>query len=113
MVRQPPNSTRSDTPFPYTPLFRSALGPEAARRRNQACLPQCLGRRFVFHAAAEWCVQQQQLSALPVLLSQGAGVGVWPFHPASNSREGVRAEAEALTVSRATRTVVPSARRST
>src|SRR3546814_6443657 len=24
MIRRPPRSTRTDTPFPYTPLFRSA-----------------------------------------------------------------------------------------
>src|SRR3546814_3027774 len=29
MIRLPPRSTRTDTPFPYTPLFRS--GPHAAR----------------------------------------------------------------------------------
>src|SRR3546814_6442483 len=25
MIRRPPRSTRTDTPFPYTPLFRSKL----------------------------------------------------------------------------------------
>src|SRR3546814_20826889 len=29
MIRRPPRSTRTDTLFPYTTLFRSAAGPEA------------------------------------------------------------------------------------
>src|SRR3546814_7163593 len=31
MIRRPPRSTRTDTPFPYTTLFRS---PSAAQRRD-------------------------------------------------------------------------------
>src|SRR3546814_7606458 len=27
MIRRPPRSTRTDTLFPYTPLFRSVVGP--------------------------------------------------------------------------------------
>src|SRR3546814_9028116 len=30
MIRRPPRSTRTDTPFPYTTLFRSLLGGGAA-----------------------------------------------------------------------------------
>src|SRR3546814_9315451 len=33
MIRRPPRSTRTDTLFPYTTLFRSSLGP-AERRHN-------------------------------------------------------------------------------
>src|SRR3546814_1049996 len=39
MIRRPPRSTRTDTLFPYTTLFRSALrqaGPENRRRRRAA-----------------------------------------------------------------------------
>src|SRR3546814_13895013 len=39
MIRRPPRSTRTDTLFPYTTLFRSALrqaGPENPRRRRAA-----------------------------------------------------------------------------
>src|SRR3546814_3705746 len=32
MIRRPPRSTRPDTPFPYTPLFRSALAIQAHDR---------------------------------------------------------------------------------
>src|SRR3546814_1577954 len=37
MIRRPPRSTRTDTPFPYTPLFRSGRPPDgdgATRRRH-------------------------------------------------------------------------------
>src|SRR3546814_12335831 len=30
MIRRPPRSTRTDTPFPYTTLFRSLAGNQAA-----------------------------------------------------------------------------------
>src|SRR3546814_2326760 len=33
MIRRPPRSTRTDTLFPYTTLFRSPLHPRGARRR--------------------------------------------------------------------------------
>src|SRR3546814_18287440 len=34
MIRRPPRSTRTDTLFPYTTLFRSATG---ARRQGEPC----------------------------------------------------------------------------
>src|SRR3546814_20043675 len=34
MIRRPPISTRTDTPFPYTTLFRSALERENRRRAD-------------------------------------------------------------------------------
>src|SRR3546814_5357911 len=33
MIRRPPSSTRTDTLFPYTTLFRSCRAPAAGRRR--------------------------------------------------------------------------------
>src|SRR3546814_11609002 len=39
MIRRPPRSTRTDTLFPYTTLFRSA-GTDAARRAGAACETQ-------------------------------------------------------------------------
>src|SRR3546814_3995230 len=35
MIRRPPISTRTDTLFPYTTLFRAALSAEIARLRNE------------------------------------------------------------------------------
>src|SRR3546814_3142756 len=40
MIRRPPRSTRTDTLFPYTTLFRSALRNRPARRE--------VDRRFVY-----------------------------------------------------------------
>src|SRR3546814_6278099 len=34
MIRRPPRSTRTDTLFPYTTLFRSPRSPDKARRRQ-------------------------------------------------------------------------------
>src|SRR3546814_9127323 len=36
MIRRPPGSTRTDTHFPYTPLFRSDAGRLAGYRRRGA-----------------------------------------------------------------------------
>src|SRR3546814_20437901 len=41
MIRRPPRSTRTDTLFPYTTLFRSHDG-QAQRHRPQAWLPTSL-----------------------------------------------------------------------
>src|SRR3546814_1432047 len=38
MIRRPPRSTRTDTLFPYTTLFRSALGREEIDRAGDAPL---------------------------------------------------------------------------
>src|SRR3546814_9277027 len=37
MIRRPPRSTRTDTLFPYTTLFRSAPTPASARSRSPRC----------------------------------------------------------------------------
>src|SRR3546814_19991791 len=51
MIRQPPRSTRTDTHFPDTTLFRSPLRPEEARalaagfaQANESRLTDCLER---------------------------------------------------------------------
>src|SRR3546814_14221860 len=36
MIRPPPRSTRTDTPFPYTTLFRSQVAVRRPRRRGDA-----------------------------------------------------------------------------
>src|SRR3546814_11081785 len=67
MIRLPPRSTRTDTLFPYTTLFRSGLehfrqlqhqrGAVAAERVERAGVDQCFERATVqlrrFDAAAE------------------------------------------------------------
>src|SRR3546814_19028187 len=49
MIRRPPRSTRTETPFPYTPLFRSFEGGLGANplaeltRRNMEMFQQAAG----------------------------------------------------------------------
>src|SRR3546814_6355579 len=40
MIRRPPRSTRTDTLFPYTTLFRSSL--LSSLRLNEKCIPSAL-----------------------------------------------------------------------
>src|SRR3546814_8741655 len=51
MIRRPPRSTRTDTLFPYTTLFRS-VPPSGARAQTTACRPCCLADRCVGISAA-------------------------------------------------------------
>src|SRR3546814_19128647 len=46
MIRRPPKSTRTDTLFPYTTLFRSdgPLGPRLGTRGKRQCTKQCDGK---------------------------------------------------------------------
>src|SRR3546814_20144571 len=44
MIRRPPRSTRTDTLFPYTTLFRSKDRPAVADRNFGAVREQCGGR---------------------------------------------------------------------
>src|SRR3546814_13574540 len=37
MIRRPPRSTRTDTLFPYTTLFRSASAPDSGRHNGPPC----------------------------------------------------------------------------
>src|SRR3546814_3080620 len=46
MIRRPPRSTRTDTLFPYTTLFRALTG-EHQRRQRVQLLERCLQRGFV------------------------------------------------------------------
>src|SRR3546814_2142803 len=54
MIRRPPRSTRTDTPFPYPTLFRSArclpFGPFGRLPHDQHRLSE--RRRLLLHAAA-------------------------------------------------------------
>src|SRR3546814_1771963 len=45
MIRRPPRSTRTDTLFPYTTLFRSVRSPERAARRRKSKLNRREPRR--------------------------------------------------------------------
>src|SRR3546814_9327343 len=83
MIRRPPRSTRTDTPCPYTTLFRSrraeaihvgtlvvvgdALQPQRLERSGGDCLAWlCIPTRDLFRDAAADAVHQ----ALALLLDQ-------------------------------------------
>src|SRR3546814_14718277 len=63
MIRRPPRSTRTDTLFPYTPLFRSCFGTPDARKGGgtkrsggaTAQRPQTTGAPSFTSAAARQC----------------------------------------------------------
>src|SRR3546814_16900951 len=56
MIRRPPGSTRTDTLFPYTTLFRSSTSSEIFRpRRARPALPRAAGStRHGAHAAIDF-----------------------------------------------------------
>src|SRR3546814_1344943 len=50
MIRRPPRSTRTDTLFPYTTLFRSTRGCGTRRRAAQSRRVPARGRNAIRHA---------------------------------------------------------------
>src|SRR3546814_16978511 len=72
MIRRPPRSTRNDTLFPYTTLFRS---PHRIERGDREWRPaERRGRQWPRHPGGEPCCRPEALrSARP-----GAGqAGIW------------------------------------
>src|SRR3546814_20236494 len=67
MLRRPPSSTRTDTLFPYTTLFRSMIGAECDVEMMVArqAMPADLDQRLAQHAAQralDHSVVSQQIS---------------------------------------------------
>src|SRR3546814_4536041 len=59
MIRLPPRSTRTDTLFPYTTLFRSPIAPDSGNRRG----------RFVAHRYfSSWCIDRCARGSLVAVL---------------------------------------------
>src|SRR3546814_7422022 len=81
MIRRPPRSTRTDTPFPYPTLFRSA-GRHIWPRRFRRLLAQA---RPAVRAGARRAIlwQLQPLGRIPRLHRAGAALGVRPARPAA------------------------------
>src|SRR3546814_18091107 len=74
MIRRPPRSTRTDTLFPYTTLFRSPL---AARMGGEALLLPLPG----YAAAARECKPGLTLPARPLRGGEAGGRSLrWPPH---------------------------------
>src|SRR3546814_9201655 len=76
MIRQPPSSTRTDTLFPYTTLFRSRGGETFERKANQVTLDvadvaariAALGQKRLVVTGGEPLLQAGALAALLELL---------------------------------------------
>src|SRR3546814_9292405 len=70
MIRRPPRSTRTDTPFPYTTLFRSRA---ITRPSSRHALPgrhaniRLVERRSLDHHAQPPRIPRQAQAAMPVL----------------------------------------------
>src|SRR3546814_15649563 len=72
MIRRPPRSTRTDTLFPYTPLFRSHRGEHPAEERPRRFEPgeHILGRLAMgepHEAVARQHRREHQRPAVPLL----------------------------------------------
>src|SRR3546814_11298540 len=99
MIRRPPRSTRTDTLFPYTTLFRSLLVLEAAFQKNLdnpspwAGEYQRRGGRF-FTDNSNFSVIQEMQDALydsPIVDAMAALMGtdqVWLYYDQIFFREG-------------------------
>src|SRR3546814_20203033 len=74
MIRRPPRSTRTDTLFPYTTLFRSAAAPQNAGQGKAVGYAQGLGRQEEPTVGEALRVLQRGLldivRRLPVLIAQ-------------------------------------------
>src|SRR3546814_8705144 len=55
MIRRPPRSTRTDTLFPYTTLFRSQAGPDGRACQGEARARQAGRRRAARRGAGAGC----------------------------------------------------------
>src|SRR3546814_1388409 len=63
MIRRPPRSTRTDTLFPYTTLFRSDAGrASVARRRNRRArrIPEAVSARFPIRRRRRRCSRRSR-----------------------------------------------------
>src|SRR3546814_9821510 len=72
MIRRPPRSTRTDTLFPYTTLFRSVRSLEANRRSRRLQLLRSCPHLGLFHRAgqAKAAYQMGRRPPLPFVSSE-------------------------------------------
>src|SRR3546814_486867 len=85
MLRRPPRSTRTDTLFPYTTLFRSRLAPRRSRRRrDRRAPPACRALPDAGRGGRRAALPHQARAAL-VVRSRTDGLAVRPAarHPAA------------------------------
>src|SRR3546814_920860 len=77
MIRRPPRSTRTDTLFPYTTLFRSSISCLAARARATKFGNDRAGRDHLFNMISIW-IAQASTAADPSSPDTGGG---WLLDP--------------------------------
>src|SRR3546814_10353560 len=56
MIRRPPRSTRTDTLFPYTTLFRSFIGAQDCHMKESGAHTGCLSAAMLAEAGASWTI---------------------------------------------------------
>src|SRR3546814_13936950 len=83
MIRRPPRSTRTDTLFPYTTLFRSGLIPLVQAVARDAELTRQLRNRF---AARSHLTHRFELELRRELLTLDHGTPPGPLSPLSGVR---------------------------
>src|SRR3546814_1512809 len=86
MIRRPPRSTRTDTLFPYTPLFRAPLigeqrdlarriAPAVERSVERVAADERAGRRIAFFETGTedvvWRRQRDRVGDLDVIIVRG------------------------------------------
>src|SRR3546814_19776381 len=85
MIRRPPRSTRTDTLFPYTTLFRSLIGNEAPRA-TRTCTHRGLEHELVECRKIVGCIGEAKIMGFdhrhagPRQFAQIALVGVPAHH---------------------------------
>src|SRR3546814_9722329 len=101
MIRRPPRSTRTDTRFPYTTLFRSprhgacyTIGiPILTRAPDDPLLPPPCPGLFLHHRSAGHCCRASQLARrLATARRQGAALVRAGIRTATNRTNGHRSE---------------------
>src|SRR3546814_9720143 len=90
MIRRPPRSTRTDTLFPYTTLFRSSVRVERSRDAHRRCASSrgistsldtngCLVLRNMRVEPADQIIEHNALFGLVVDFVEQAGIDFEPF----------------------------------
>src|SRR3546814_10490118 len=81
MIRRPPRSTRTDTLFPYTTLFRSCVPPALVEMRPpmvaEPLAPRLRGKRRPAAAAASWRLERITPASQTARLSSGDRLRIW------------------------------------